>query len=106
MKLSGGVNGAMLIDELLAEGRLAELDREVALMQTRTRWLLELQTGVRSPAYTIGGGTIMTDSNDLPISRSEIGALGEGTPGFVSRRRAWLHRVLAAQRDMRAAELS
>ncbi len=48
----------------------------------------------------------MTDANDLPITRSEIGPLGEGTPGFVSRRRAWLHRVLAAQRDARGAELS
>jgi hypothetical protein len=46
----------------------------------------------------------MTDANSLPACRSEVDAMGEGTPGFVTRRRAWLHRVLAARRDARAAE--
>lgn len=95
----------MSLDELLAEVRLADLDRNVAAMQAQARWLLERQTGVRSPAYSLRGGIRMSDVNDLPLSRSDVGKLGEGTPGFVARRRAWLHRVLAAQRDARAAEL-
>ncbi|HLZ69194.1 MAG TPA: hypothetical protein VKV26_04715 [Dehalococcoidia bacterium] len=96
----------MLVDELLAEARLADLDRDVAATRQRARWLPELHTGMRLPAYSGSGGMLMTDANDLPIARSEVGPLGEGTPGFVSRRRAWLHRLLAAQRDAHGAELS
>jgi uncharacterized protein (UPF0254 family) len=95
----------MLFDELLAEAHLADLDREVAALQARTLRLLELQTGVHSPAYILRGGGTVTEVNELPLSRSDVGKLGEGTPGFVARRRTWLHRLLAAQRDARAAEL-
>ncbi len=95
----------MSMDELLAEARLADLDRDMAAIQAQARRLLEVQTGVRSPAYSLRGGSPVTEINDLPLSRSDVGKLGEGTPGFVARRRAWLHRVLAAQRDARAAEL-
>ena len=91
----------MLIEELLAEARLAELDRAVSALRARARLMRELRTGVRRTA----GGFTMTNANDLPISRSDVGVLGEGTPGFVVRRRAWLHRVLAAQRNPRTAEL-
>ena len=95
----------MSLDELLAEVCLADLDREVVAMQAQARWLMELQTGVCAPAYILRGGVRMPDVKDLPLSRSDVGQLGEGTPGFVARRRTWLHRVLAAQRDARAAEL-
>lgn len=96
----------MLFDELLAGARLAELDRDMAALQAQARLILELRTGERTPAYLLRGGARMPELNDLPLSRSDVGQLGEGTPGFVARRRAWLHRVLAAQRDARTAELS
>jgi hypothetical protein len=95
----------MLFDELLAEAHLADLDRDVVAIQAGARRRLELQTGARSPAHMLRGGRTVTEVNELPLSRSDVGKLGEGTPGFVARRRTWLHRLLAAQRDARAAEL-
>jgi len=88
----------MLVDELLAEVRLVECKREASALRARA-W--REGAAVRRPH----GGATMTSMDSIPVSRAEFDAQGEGTPGFVSRRRAWLHRVLATQETEQPADV-
>lgn len=93
----------MLIVELLAEAQLADHNREADAWQTRARRLRAWYDG--AAAIRPDGGATMTSMDSIPMSRADFGPLGEGTPGFVSRRRAWLHRVLATQEAEQPSEV-
>lgn len=78
-----------LFDELLCEAKHANLDREFEAIHVRSAQLRELQL---AGASAMGGREV---GGPLPDTTTTY-PWGDPGHGFVGRRRAWLHKLLAS----------